>query len=79
MSEHDKRFEDHMAADERSFDAIARALEKLVANQAEMSDLKVKINEVVTDVSWLKKFFWMVMTPVATALVIAVIALVIKK
>ena len=68
----DKRFEDHMAADERSFDAIARALERLVSYQTELGEVKA-------DVAWLKKFFWLVMTPVASALVLAVLALIFKK
>jgi hypothetical protein len=68
-----------MAADERSFDVIAKALDKLVENQEKMQTLESKVASVVTDLDWLKKFFWIAITPISAALIAAVLALIFKQ
>jgi len=41
-------------------------------------DVAKEMTTISTDVAWLKKFFWVVMTPLAGALVAAIIGLLLK-
>lgn len=75
----EKRFEDHMRTDEKAFDRIATAVEKLTENDKSIIDVVARLGTVETNVSWLMKWFWVVVTPMAGALVLAVISLILIK
>lgn len=78
-SSFEKRFEDHMRSDEKAFDRIATAVEKLTENDKNIIGVLERLGTVETNVSWLMKWFWAVMTPMAGALVVAILALVFAK
>lgn len=61
------------------FDQITLAIGKLSDRDEQISTIIVGMGKVETNVSWLMKWFWVVITPMATALVIAVISLILIK
>ena len=57
-----QRLEDHMNTDDKNFDRIATALEKILDMQEAMSELAQRLGTVETNVEWLSKWFWLLVT-----------------
>lgn len=74
----EKRLEDHMDSDNRNFERLTAVLEKFVAIEARLVAVETTIAELKTDIGWIKKAFWILMTPLASGLVLAVLAIILK-
>lgn len=68
-----------MEQDNRNFDRLAKVLETFSSIEKRVDAVDSRLAKAETNLEWLMKAFWVVVTPLTVALVGAVAALIIKK
>jgi len=79
----EKRLGDHVTSDDHRFNNIDESLDMLRIDVSKMKDnhlqhLETDMADVKTDVAWLKRFFWIVITASVGALATGIINLMIN-
>lgn len=75
----EKRLQDHMDNDNRNFDRLTAVLEKFGSIEVRVDKIDNELATAKTNLEWLMKAFWAVVIPLAGGLVLAILALILKK